>query len=115
MPYRRWVRHMGGDLGPPVLGSRASLGTPTSCSTSSLVALARRLSLPFWSFAEKPFVLVGTTKPRIESPSSPLPALAQMMASCAVEPLVIHILAPFNTQPSFVSLATVIMSAGFDP
>ena len=54
-------------------------------------------------------------KPRMESTSSILPVFAQMIAACAVEPLVIHILAPFTTQPSFVSLATVIMPAGFEP
>jgi hypothetical protein len=65
--------------------------------------------------AEKPFVSVGTTKPRIDSTSSGLPVLAQTIATRAVDPLVIHILAPFSTQPSFVSLATVIMPPGFEP
>src|SRR2546427_11094998 len=115
MPYRAWVRHMSGDLSPPVFGSRASLGTHTSCNTNSLVSEARRLSLPFWSFAEKPFVSVGTRKPRIDSTSSILPVLAHTMATCAVDPLVIHILAPFSVHPSFVSLATVIMPAGWEP
>ena len=54
-------------------------------------------------------------KPRMESASSSLPVLAQMIAACAVEPFVIHILAPFSTQPSFVSLATVIMPDGLEP
>src|SRR3989442_10674161 len=115
MPYRAWVRHRSGDLSPPDWGSNASLGTHTSCSTSSLVSLARRLSFPFWSLAEKPLVLVGTMKPRIEFTSSSLPVLAQTMASCAVDPLVIHILAPFRTHASFVSFAMVIIPAGFDP
>src|SRR6266513_2901641 len=115
MPYRAWVRHRRGDLSPPDSGSTASLDTHTSCNTSSLVSLARRLSLPFWSLALKPLVFVGTRKPRIEFTLSTVPVLAHTMASWAVEPLVIHILAPFNTQPSFVSFATVIMPAGFDP
>src|SRR6266436_2369944 len=106
---------MRGDLSPPDFGSTASLDTHTSCNTSSLVSLARRLSLPFWSLAEKPFVFVGTMKPRIDSTSSILPVLAHTTASWAVEPLVIHILAPFRTHPSFVSFATVIIPAGFDP
>src|SRR6266567_404829 len=106
---------MSGDLRPPDLGRRASLGTHTSWSTSSLVSLARRLSLPFWSLAEKPFESVGTMKPWIDSTSSGLPVLAHTIAACAVDPLVIHILAPFNTQPSFVSLAIVIIPPGFDP
>jgi hypothetical protein len=115
MPYRAWVRHMSGLLSPPLSGSSASVGTRTSSSTSSLVSLARRLSLPFWSFAVKPFVSVGTMNPRIEAASSGAPVLAQMIATCAVDPLVIHILAPFSTHPSFVSRAVVIMPAGFEP
>src|SRR3979490_2754986 len=115
MPYRAAVRHMRGDLSPPDLGRTASFGTCTSWSTSSLVSLARRDSLPFWSFAENPFVLVGTMKPRMESASSIRPVLAQMIAACAAEPLLIHILAPFRPQPSCVSFATVIMPAGLEP
>ena len=79
------------------------------------MSLARRLSFPFWSLAEKPFMSVGTMNPRIEFTSSSLPVLAHTIAACAVEPLVIHILAPFSTQPSFVSFATVIMPPGFEP
>src|SRR3989442_1989735 len=106
---------MSGDLSPPDLGSSAFLGTCTSCNTNSLVSLARSDSLPFWSFAENPLVLVGTMKPRIDSASLILPVFAQMIAACAVEPFVIHILAPFSTQPSLVSFATVIMPAGLEP
>src|SRR5205809_7272137 len=106
---------MSGDFNPPDWGSNASLGTHTSCSTSSLVSLARRLSLPFWSLAEKPLVFVGTMKPRIEFTSSTVPVLAHTMARCAVEALVIHVLAPFNTHQSFVSFAIVIIPAGFGP
>ena len=53
----------------------------------------------------------------MDSASSTLPIFAQMIAACAVEPFVIHILAPFSTQPppSLVSFATVIMPAGLDP
>jgi hypothetical protein len=54
-------------------------------------------------------------KPRIESASSSFPVFAQMIAACAVEPFVIHILAPFSTQPSLVSLAVVIIPAGLEP
>src|SRR2546423_985046 len=115
MPYRAAVRHISGDLRPPDFGRIASLGRCTSCSTSSLVSLARSDNLPFWSLAEKPFVSVGTIKPRIEFTSSGAPVLAHTIAACAVEPFVIHILAPFRIQPSFISLATVIMPAGLDP
>src|SRR5438034_3838739 len=38
---------------------------------------------PFWSFAEKPFVLVGTMKPRIDSTSSSVPVFAHTIATCA--------------------------------
>src|SRR2546427_7096398 len=106
---------MSGDLSPPDWGNSAFLGTCTSCNTSSLVSLARSDSLPFWSFAENPLVLVGTMKPRIDSASLILPVFAQMIAACAVEPFVIHILAPFSTQLSLVSFATVIIPAGLDP
>src|SRR5438445_8091372 len=66
---------MSGDLSPPDWGNSAFLGTCTSCNTSSLVSLARSDSLPFWSFAENPLVLVGTMKPRIDSASLILPVL----------------------------------------
>ena len=106
---------MSGAFKPAAFGSTASFATHTSCKTSSLVSLARSDSFPFWSFAEKPCVSVGTMKPRIDSTSSGLPVFAQMIAACAVDPLVIHILAPFRIQPLLVSLATVIMPAGFEP
>jgi hypothetical protein len=49
----------------------------------------------------KPGVSVGTMKPRMDLSSSPSPVLAQMIATSAVEPLVIHILAPLIThEPS---------------
>ena len=89
--------------------------TFTSCNTSSLVSLARRDNFPFWSLAENPLASVGTMKPRIDFESLRSPVLAQMIATPAVEPLVIHILAPFRTQPSGVSRAVVIMPAGLDP
>src|SRR5258708_12030201 len=106
---------MRGELRRPEVGRMASLGTFTCCNTRSLVSDARRLSLPFWSFAEKPLVSVGTRKARIDSTSSIAPVLAQTTATCAVDPLVIHILAPFRVQPSLVSFATVIMPAGLEP
>src|SRR5258706_7554119 len=53
--------------------------------------------------------------PRMALGSLMSPTLAHTTATCAVEPLVIHILAPFSVQPSLVSLATVIMPAGLDP
>ena len=38
-----------------------------------------------------------------------------MMDTVAWEPLVIHILVPFSTQPSLVSFAVVIMPPGLEP
>ncbi len=47
---------------------------------------------------------------------SPISAVcAQMIATCAIDPLVIHIFAPFNTQESPSALAVVIIPPGFDP
>ena len=54
-------------------------------------------------------------KPRIDSTSSSFPVFAHTIATLAVDPFVIHILAPFRSQPSFVPLATVIIAAGFEP
>ena len=76
---------------------------------------ARSESLPFWSFAVKPLVSVGTMKPRIDFESLMSPVFAHTTATVACEPLVIHILAPLSTQPSFVSRAVVIIPPGFDP
>ena len=73
----------------PDFGSTASAGRCTSLKTSSLVSLARSESLPFWSFALKPFEFVGTMKPRMLVPSASLSAVfAQTIATCAVEPWV---------------------------
>src|SRR5207248_11308780 len=106
---------MSGDLMPPDLGSSASFGMHASWRTSSLVSLARKDSFPFWFLAEKPFVSVGTMKPRIEFTSSSVPVLAHTIAACAVEPLVIHFLPPFSTQPPSVSFPPVTIPPGFDP
>src|SRR2546423_656460 len=101
---------------PSVLGRIAVGGTLTSWSTSSLVSDARRESFPFWSFAVKPGGSVGTFKPRIDLSLLSSPVLAQMIATCAVDPLVIHIFAPLITQlPSFCTRARVIIPEGFDP
>src|SRR5688572_9356738 len=116
IPYRAWVRHISGLLSPPDLGRIASFGTRTSSSTSSLVSEARNESFPFWSFARKPLLLVGTTNPRIERWSLSSLVLAHTIAACAVDQLVIHIFAPLMTQePSLVSRGMVIMPAGLEP
>ena len=78
--------------------------------TSSLVTDARSESLCLIRGAEKPAVLVGTTKPRM--PSS---VWAQTTATSATEPLVIHILLPLSTQPPPSRLALVRMLPGSEP
>src|SRR3546814_15588295 len=60
--------------------------------------------------AVKPPVSVGTTKPR--TPSS---VRAQITATSAMLPLVIHILVPLRIQSVPSRLATVRMLAGSDP
>ncbi len=72
-------------------------------------------SLPSWSFALKPSRSVSTMKPRIEGTSSSSPVLAQMIATSAIEPLVIHILDPFSTHSSPSRTARVSMPPGFEP
>jgi hypothetical protein len=71
--------------------------------------------LPFWSRALKPGVSVGTTKPRIPFVSPSSPVCAQITATSAIEPFVIHIFVPFSTQPSAVFFAVVIIPPGFEP
>jgi hypothetical protein len=54
--------------------------------------------------------------PRIELASASPLVLAQTTATFAVDPFVIHILAPFNTHvPSGCWRAIVIMPDGFEP
>ena len=98
------------------MGRIASAGRRTSWNTNSLVSLARSDSFPFWSFDVKPGVPAGTMKPRMDlSLGSPL-VFAHTTAMFAVEPLVIHIFAPFSTQaPSACSFAIVIIPLGFEP
>ncbi len=72
------------------------------------MSLARSESLPTWSLAVNPLVSVGTMKPRIDLGSSSEPVFAQITATSAIEPLVIHILAPFRTHESPSSRAVVI-------
>ena len=76
---------------------------------------ASRESFPFWSLAEKPSRPVSTMKPRIEPTSSRSPVLAQITATSAMDPFVIHILAPLRTHSSPSSTARVIMPPGLEP
>src|ERR1035437_3456357 len=108
---------MSGLFSPPEPGRIASAGRCTSLNTSSLVSDARNDSFPFWSLALNPFESVGTMYPRIDFPSGSLSAVfAHTMQTCAVDPFLIHILAPFRIhEPSACSRARVIMPAGFEP
>src|SRR3954468_8113155 len=113
IPKRAWFKHISGDFSPPVLGKRFSTGTFTSCSDNPEVTDARNDHLPCTSSALKPGRSVSTMKPRILLFSSS--TLAQMMATLAIEPEVIHIFSPLNTSPAEVFLALVSMPPGFEP
>ena len=54
-------------------------------------------------------------KPRIDLASSMAPVLAQMIATSAIEPFVIHILEPLRTQSSPSLTARVSIPPGLDP
>ena len=73
---------------------------------------ARRDILCLIGVAEKPGLSVGTMKPR----TVPSSARAQMIATSAMSPLVIHILVPSSRQaPPGVCLAVVRIAAASDP
>src|SRR5208282_3011832 len=72
------------------------------------------------SCAENPGRLVSTRNPRILSAPSPTAAfssssLAQITATSAIDPDVIHIFSPFRMYSSPDFRARVVMPAGFDP
>jgi hypothetical protein len=91
------------------------LDTRTSSSASSLVSLARRDSLPTWSFAVKPPQSAGTRNPRMELGSSSPAVFAQTTARSAVDPFVIHILVPLRIHASPSLRAVVINPPGLEP
>src|SRR5271169_902101 len=90
----------------------------TSCSDKPDVTEARSDHFPWMSSALNPGRLVSTRNPRIVSPS-PLPpsssTLAQITATSAIEPDVIHIFSPFSTYSLPTFFARVRMPPGFDP
>ena len=110
MPNRASFRQDSGPRSPSAPGSCAEPGRRTPSSTSSAVTEARSDSLWVTSRAEKPGVSVGTTYPLI--PSS---VCAQITATSATVPLVIHILEPSSTQSSPSRLARVRMPEGLEP
>ena len=88
-----------------------SAGTRTSSSTSSEVTDARSDSFLWISGAVKPGIPRSTRKPRI-SPSS---VRAQTIAMSAIEPFVIHILAPLRIQSAPSRRACVRIVPGSEP
>ena len=72
-------------------------------------------SFPFWSLATNPSLSVSTMNPRIDFGSSSSPIFAQMIATSATDPLVIHILVPVITHSSPSFVARVTSPPGFDP
>ena len=71
---------------------------------------ARSDILPLMSWVEKPFVSVGTAKPRM--PSS---VRAQTIATSATEPFVIHIFWPWRIQSEPSRRARVRIAPASDP
>src|SRR5215470_4321391 len=113
MPYRAWFRQASGDFSPPEPGRTESAGTLTSCNESPEVTDARSDHLPWMLSALKPGVLVSTRKPRILLLSAS--ERAQIRATSATVPLVIHIFSPFKMYSLPAFLARVRMPAGLEP
>src|SRR5690606_8257055 len=109
-PYRASLRHDSGHRIDDTPGRRYASGTRTSSSDSSEVTEARSDALCLISWASKPGVSVGTMKPLM--PSS---VRAQMIATWARLPLVIHILDPLMIQSEPFRRAWVRMDAGSEP
>ena len=116
MPKRAALRQESGPFMPFTFGSTASFGMRTSSRMSSLVTLARRLIFLWMRRASKPFVSVGTRKPRTSLASlfAP-PTFAQTSATCARLPFVIQRFVPLSTHESPSSIAFVRMPDGFEP
>src|SRR5437660_3388874 len=104
---------MRGDLRPSDKGKRFSSGIRTSCSDSPEVTDARSDHLPCTLSALKPGRSVSTRKPRMRLLCSS--DLAQITATSAIEPEVIHIFSPLITYSLPTFLARVRIPLGFDP
>ncbi|GIU92623.1 MAG: hypothetical protein KatS3mg011_1529 [Acidimicrobiia bacterium] len=104
------MRHDNGPRIDPTPGRRKPSGTRTPSNTSSEVTEARRLPFRLISGAENPFESVGTMNPPI--PSS---VRAHTIATSAIDPLVIHIFRPSNTQSPPTRLARVRIPPGSEP
>jgi hypothetical protein len=71
--------------------------------------------LPLLVLGAEALRVVGTTKPRMPFTSPSSPVCAQTTATSAMEPLVIHILVPFSTQPSRLLARRGDHAAGLEP
>src|SRR5438445_13343807 len=110
IPYRACVRQESGYFNPFVSGRTCFAGMRQSSKKSCEVTDARSENLPMWNAVVNPGVPFSTRNPRIV-----FSALAQTTATSAIEPLVIHDLAPLSTQESPSRRALVRMPPGFDP
>src|ERR1700761_3493925 len=111
MPYRALVRQLRGPLSPLTLGRMFCFGTFTLSKTSSPVADARRLHLPWVVGVENPSMPLSTITPRIEPSSS----FAHTTATCEKGALLIHILLPFRITWSPASRILVSIPLGSLP
>src|SRR6516165_10189983 len=104
---------MSGDFRPPDPGRTFSAGMRMSCNDRPEVTEARSDHLPWMLSALKPGVLVSTRKPRILLSSDS--ERAQIRATSAIEPLVIHIFSPLRMYSLPTFLARVRMPPGLEP
>src|SRR3984957_4818537 len=111
MPYRAWFKQDNGPRKPSTPGSKFSAGISQSVIDKPEVTEARSEYFPCTSQALNPGVPFSSRKPRI-LPSS---HFAQISATAASEPLVIHIFSPFRTYLSPFFTARVNMPPGFEP
>jgi len=88
-------------------------GTRTSSSESPLVTDARSDHFPWTSCALNPGLSVSTRKPRTKFSSSS--TFAQITATSAIFPDVIHIFSPFRMYSSPDFRAVVVIPPGLDP
>ncbi len=100
-------------MSPSTPGRTFSSGIRQSSKASCEVTAARSDIFILCSDVVNPGVPFSTRKPWI-LPSYP-PTFAQTTATSAIEPFVIHALAPFRTQWSPSFFATVRIPPGFEP
>ena len=97
-------------MSPVTPGSTASAGSFTSSKCNSAVTDARSDIFLWMARDVKPRAPRGTRKPR-----TPSGVPAQITATSAIDPLVIHILVPESSQPDPFGFAWVSMLDGSLP